>query len=181
MRASGSNNSCQDYLAQLGFMLSKKAMGKVGANSGQKRGLPGTRRESPQLPVEAFPYLSYRCWQRWCWAAGEGCRDKIGETAGQPKSHNSQWLGEEKAESGQEGACPLMPPQQGSVAGTMPVSQVPILRGLRTVPHLICDMQREGKCLPAALSDPEILTRGCTLRKRGAGRVGQGGTGGNCM
>lgn len=65
-RTSGSSNSCQDYLAQLGFMLSKKAVGKVGggANSGQKRGLPGTGKESPQLPIEAFLYLSYRCWQR---------------------------------------------------------------------------------------------------------------------
>lgn len=45
MRASGSNDGCQDELAQLGFVLARKAVGKVGrGRESQKRGLAGTER-----------------------------------------------------------------------------------------------------------------------------------------
>lgn len=57
MRASGSDDSCQDELTQLGFVLARKAVGKAGeaASLGQKRGLRGTEREWPCLRVPSCP------------------------------------------------------------------------------------------------------------------------------
>lgn len=59
-------------------------------------------------------------------------------------NHKSEGLGEQKAGSGQKGACPLMTPRLGDIAGTMPMSQGPILRGLRAAPHFIYACQEQG-------------------------------------
>lgn len=49
MAASGSNDSCQDELAQLGFVPARKAVGNMGSGRASQlqaeKGVPGTERE----------------------------------------------------------------------------------------------------------------------------------------
>lgn len=77
-------------------------------------------------------------------------------------NHKSEGLGEQKAGSGQKGACPLMTPRLGGIAGTMPMRQGPILRGLGAAPHFIYACQGQGwvhSPLGAQRSWPEVQAK----------------------
>lgn len=72
MTASGSNDSCQDELAQLGFRPARKSVGSVGSGRGSQlyseKGVPGTEREEPCLRAPAahggFPVSGLGSWRR---------------------------------------------------------------------------------------------------------------------
>lgn len=80
MRASGCNDSCQDELAQLGFVPARKAVGNMGrGRGGQLRAekvVPGTERvalsQSPSCPLRLSCIWATRADKGACWAAGEG-------------------------------------------------------------------------------------------------------------
>lgn len=77
---------------------------------------------------------------------------------------------DQQAGGGPERACPPMSPQQAGIAGTVPISQRPILRDLGAIPHFIHAHKGPGSAHRPLRPQRSLLEVGA-----GGGRAGQQG------